>query len=77
MVLKIQISKKYLVNYSLLTIQVAILSIIVILDIFFKSKELYIVFNIIFLIIAYEGHDKRIISIEKLKIIPPTCSDLK
>jgi O-antigen/teichoic acid export membrane protein len=60
-VLKIQISKKYLVNYSLLTIQVAILSIIVILDIFFKSKELYIVFNIIFLIIAYINFNGKLI----------------
>ena len=61
LILKIQLTKKYLVNYNILIMQVLILSIIIILNIFFKSNALYIIFNIIFFFAAYINFNGRLI----------------
>jgi O-antigen/teichoic acid export membrane protein len=60
-IIKVQQTKKYLINYNYFTIQILILGTIIILDIFFKSKQLYILFNVIFIFIAYINFNKKII----------------
>lgn len=59
--IKIQLTKKYLVHYNILIIQVLMFSTIVILNIFFKFKELYIILNIIFLFTAYINFNGKLI----------------
>jgi O-antigen/teichoic acid export membrane protein len=59
--LKIQLTKKYLFNYRLFIIQILILSVIVFLNLFYDSKVLYLGFNILFFLIAYINFNGKLI----------------
>jgi hypothetical protein len=59
--LKIQLTKKYLFNYRLFIIQVLILNVIVILNLFYNSNLLYFGFNILFFFITYINFNLKLI----------------
>jgi hypothetical protein len=59
--LKIKLTREYLINYLIFVVQILILNIIIILNLFFNYKELYIALYIIFFITAYINFNRSII----------------
>lgn len=58
---KIKLTKEYLINHLIFVMQILILNIIIILNLFFNYKELYLAVYIIFFITAYINFNRSVI----------------
>ena len=59
--LKIKLTREFLINHLIFVMQILILNIIIILNLFFNYKELYLALYIIFFITAYINFNRSVI----------------